>query len=482
MMIKIEDLVGGYAKNPIIHGVNLEIHKGEFFVLLGPNGSGKTTLFKLLTGQLPIHQGQISIAGKPLSKLTKIEKAKKVAVLTQEVQISFDFTVEEIVRLGRYPHQTGIFKRLSTNDQEVIETVMSMLKVDHFRNTPFRMISGGEKQRVLLAKALAQEPEILLLDEPTNHLDIKHTFQMLDMLKEWQQTKNLTIFAILHDLNVASLYANRVALLYEGKLLDVGDVNTLRKEDQLEKVYEVQVKSQSHPIVPKPQLLMTPTDSFLEKNGNTPFSIEQKEAFIHLQFEQPLRTISNGVVGNGIQWFKHFCFFHTESNDHSTSSQQRIQTRMETHNIPYEQSVGIMTREKLEQAVIVTRQVRDLKMMAVVMIDRPSKAHETRKHSQVLHPIHTMVFIDGHLSDASLVSSYMAAAEAKAMTIQEFKAKQHNSLPLGGWDDRLVVAAKQQGNGTVDVEEMAACREMMTIVREAMNEAMQKYVSSNSIV
>src|SRR5699024_12589061 len=96
--------------------------------------------------------------------------------------------------------------------------------------------------------------------------------------------------AILHDLNVASLYANRVALLYEGKLLDVGDVNTLRKEDQLEKVYEVQVKSQSHPIVPKPQLLMTPTDSFLEKNGNTPFSIEQKEAFIHLQFEQPLRT------------------------------------------------------------------------------------------------------------------------------------------------------------------------------------------------
>src|SRR5699024_12342465 len=96
------------------------------------------------------------------------------------------------------------------------------------------------------------------------HLDIKHTFQMLDMLKEWQQTKNLTIFAILHDLNVASLYANRVALLYEGKLLDVGDVNTLRKEDQLEKVYEVKVKSHSQPIVPKHQQLTTPSDYILE--------------------------------------------------------------------------------------------------------------------------------------------------------------------------------------------------------------------------
>ena len=136
-------------------------------------------------------------------------------------------------------------------------------------------MSGGEKQRVLLAKALAQEPEILLLDEPTNHLDIKHTFQMLDLLKEWQQTKGLTIFAILHDLNVASLYADRVALLHEGSFLEVGDVNTLRKEQQLKKVYEVEVKTQAHPLVPKPQLHMTPTHSYVPDidafTGKLPF-------------------------------------------------------------------------------------------------------------------------------------------------------------------------------------------------------------------
>ena len=114
--------------------------------------------------------------------------------------------------------------------------VMEITKVrSHYRKTQFRMISGGEKQRVLLAKALAQEPEVLLLDEPTNHLDIKHTFQMLDLLKEWQQTNGLTIFAILHDLNVASLYADRIALLHKGTFLEVGDVQYVKKRRSIKK-------------------------------------------------------------------------------------------------------------------------------------------------------------------------------------------------------------------------------------------------------
>src|SRR3954451_6240717 len=138
---------------------------------------------------------------------------------------------------------------------------MDITNVSPLRKSQFRMISGGEKQRVLLAKALAQEPEVLLLDEPTNHLDIKHTFHMLDLLKERQQKMGLTIFAILHDLNVASLYADRIALLHNGSFLEVGDVELLRKEEQLKKVYEVKVNSQSHPTIPKPQLLMTPNYS-----------------------------------------------------------------------------------------------------------------------------------------------------------------------------------------------------------------------------
>src|SRR3954463_976582 len=283
-MINVQNLVGGYTQSPIIQGLNLEIKKGEFFTLLGQNGSGKTTLFKLITGQLPIKSGKITLSGKEIQSLSKIEKAKKMAVLTQEVQVSFDYTVEEVISLGRYPHQKGILKQLSKEDRKVIEEVMDITKVSQFRKAQFRMISGGEKQRVLLAKALAQEPEILLLDEPTNHLDIKHTFQILDLLKERQQNMGLTIFAILHDLNVASLYADRIALLHNGGFLEVGDVDILRKEEQLQKVYEVKVKAQSHPSVPKPQLLMTPNYSTASQplNFENSYKMNQTEEYLHV--------------------------------------------------------------------------------------------------------------------------------------------------------------------------------------------------------
>ena len=128
----------------------------------------------------------------------------------------------------------------------------------------------------------------------------------------------LTIFAILHDLNVASLYADRIALLHNGSFLEVGDVDILRKEDQLKKVYEVKVKAQSHPTVPKPQLLMTPNYATASQplNFEDSYKINQTEEYLHVQFDQPLRTISNGVIGGGIQWLKHFCHFHVAKNDH----------------------------------------------------------------------------------------------------------------------------------------------------------------------
>ena len=258
-MLKIQNVTGGYSNNPILRNIDLEVQNGDFFALLGPNGSGKTTLFKLITGQLPIQKGKVLLSGKDISSYSKLEKAKKIAVLSQETSVSFDYTVEEIVSLGRYPHQKGILKNLSKKDWHIIEEVMELTKVTEFRHTQFRKISGGEKQRVLLAKALAQEPELLLLDEPTNHLDIKHTFQLLDLLKKRQQKKGLTIFSILHDLNVASLYADRFALLYNGSLLEVGDASLLKEVDTLNKIYQVQIHVQPHPTVPKPQLLLAPS-------------------------------------------------------------------------------------------------------------------------------------------------------------------------------------------------------------------------------
>ncbi|MGX6444272.1 ATP-binding cassette domain-containing protein [Neobacillus sp. K501] len=431
-MIHVQNLVGGYSHSPIIKGLDFDINKGEFFALLGPNGSGKTTLFKLITGQLSRISGKVSIDGKEITSLSKLEKAKKMAVLTQEVQVSFDYSVEEIISLGRYPHQKGIFKQLSKADRKVIDEVMELTQISDFRKTPFRMISGGEKQRVLLAKALAQEPEILLLDEPTNHLDIKHTFHMLNLLKERQLSSGLTIFSILHDLNVASLYADRIALLHNGSFLEVGDVDLLRKEEQLKKVYEVKVKSQAHPTVPKPQLLMTPNyfTSSNSLNFDSSYKIKQTEEYLHVQFDKPLRTLSNSFTGAGIQWLKHFCHYHVAEKNHNSHPERDLHQLMEKYSIPHEQAAGIMTAANLGDMVMVKEEIENIQMMAIVTGD-------------TLGSINLMLFIDAHFTDGALVDGYMAAIEAKVKALQDHHMV--DSQKVSKSTDTLLLALTQQG-------------------------------------
>lgn len=434
-MIHVQNLVGGYSHSPIIKGLDFEINKGEFFALLGPNGSGKTTLFKLITGQLSRISGKVSIDGKEITALSKLEKAKKMAVLTQEVQVSFDYSVEEIISLGRYPHQKGIFKQLSKADRKVIDEVMELTQISDFRKTPFRMISGGEKQRVLLAKALAQEPEILLLDEPTNHLDIKHTFHMLNLLKERQLSSGLTIFSILHDLNVASLYADRIALLHNGSFLEVGDVDLLRKEEQLKKVYEVKVKSQAHPTVPKPQLLMTPNyfTSSNSLNFDSSYKIKQTEEYLHVQFDKPLRTLSNSFTGAGIQWLKHFCHYHVAEKDHTSHHERDLHQLMEKYSIPHEQAAGIMTAANLGDMVIMTEEIENIQMMAIV----------TKAAGDILGSINIMLFIDAHFTDGALVDGYMAATESIVKALHDFQMV--DTQKVSKLTNTLLLALTQQG-------------------------------------
>jgi len=455
-MLKVQDLTGGYSNPPIINNLNAEIQQGEFFAILGPNGSGKTTLFKLVTGQLPFSKGKITLFGKELTSYSKLEKAKKMAVLTQEAQVAFDYTVCEIVSLGRYPHQKGVLKQLSKKDENVIEEVMKLTNISHFKNTPFKMISGGEKQRVLLAKALAQEPEILLLDEPTNHLDIKHTFQMLDLLKERQRQLGLTILAILHDLNVASLYADRIALLHKGSFLEVGDVNTLRKDEQLKKVYEVEVKPGSHPTIPKPQLLMTPSYTAPSHSVSLHHSyrIKQTDEFIHIQFDQPLRTISNGVIGDGIQWVKHFCNFHVSKNYHCHDPQRDVQTWLTTNSISFEQAVGMMTAVMLEDAVIVKEEIEGISMLVIVTAGVGNAVDITNEAALAPIPtigtINTMLFIDAHFTDGALVNGLMSATEAKVKALHDLEIKDPNTntIATGTSTDAIVLGLTQQGEKT----------------------------------
>ena len=215
-MLNVQHVSGGYSNESVLKDISFEVKRGELFGILGPNGSGKTTLLKMISGILPITTGEIYIKGKRLQEYSAKQLAQIVAVLSQHSSQSFSYTVKETVSLGRYAHQKGWFQTWSNEDEEIVQRVMNQTGVSAFQNKNIQELSGGEKQRVFLAQALAQEPEILLLDEPTNHLDLSYQKELLDLLKHWTTENGLTVISIFHDLNLAGLYCDRLAPARKG--------------------------------------------------------------------------------------------------------------------------------------------------------------------------------------------------------------------------------------------------------------------------
>ena len=259
-MLNVKDLNAGYYKGKrVIQDLSLRVKKGEFFALLGPNGSGKSTFIKSILGSVEYVEGITTINGKNTSSYKTGELAKVAAVLSQEHMVNMDFTVEEIVLLGRYPYQgKGFLNHYRKEDYSIVDKCLLQTNTLKFKHTYFSSLSGGEKQRVLLAKALAQQPKLLFLDEPTNHLDVKHTIELLDLLKRLQMKEELTIVAILHDLNMAALYADKCALLKDGRKVAEGKLDLLYNESLLASVYDMELLSRPHPITGRPQIFFTP--------------------------------------------------------------------------------------------------------------------------------------------------------------------------------------------------------------------------------
>lgn len=490
-MLKVEHVQGGYEGKPIIREVSFEVQTGSFFVLLGPNGSGKSTLFKLITGVLPLTSGQVEIGGCSLSSYSAIERAKKIAVLPQEERISFDFTVEEIVYLGRYPHQRGWFKTLTAKDLAVVEEALEVTQVTRFRQTPFRALSGGEKQRVLLAKALAQEPELLFLDEPTNHLDVHHTLHILNVIKDWQKTRKMTVVAILHDLNIASLYADQIGLLKEGELVAIGDVELFKDSSLLQEVYQVDILSYAHPSLPKPQLVLASEElmaSQVEKHFFESYQLTQTEEVIHIQFDQTLRTISNGVMGEGIQWANHFCNFHVNKDYNCSSPYEDVLGRMKGLGIPHEKAIGMMTAVQLEDMVLLEEREGEYSFIIMVTSGTGNARDITKPiPAAMVEPIgtiNTMLFIDGHLSDGALINAFMSATEAKAKALQEMQIMDPctGTGATGTSTDSLLIATSQKGvwtpyAGSGTKIGMGIGR----IVHQAITQATRKYLQRKGI-
>lgn len=246
MDITVEGLRFSYNDSPLLDGIDLTVPKGEVLVIVGPNGSGKTTLLKNISGILSPAVGTVYLNMIRLTDLSNTELARYLAAVEQEREIGFDFTVREIVALGRLPHR-GRFARETRTDKQWIARAMELANVAPFAERSIRELSGGEKQRVFLAMALAQNPRVLLLDEPTTYLDINHQLQIMEIVRQ-QAANGLTIVMALHDLNLAAQYADRVAILHRGRLLAVGRPADVLTEANIKQAFQTEVIVGKNPV------------------------------------------------------------------------------------------------------------------------------------------------------------------------------------------------------------------------------------------
>ena len=255
MEVQAVDL--SYYDGLVLRGIDLRLRWGELAGLIGPNGAGKTTLLRVLSGLLVPKRGQVYLDGHDLRDLTRREIARRIAVVPQEVVIPFAFTAWEMVMLGRTPHVRPLVGE-RRQDRQVVEEKMALTDTLHLAQRPFNELSGGERQRVILAMALAQQPEILLLDEPTVHLDISHQVEILELIKGLNRHSNLTVLAILHDLNLAALYFERLILLHQGRVVIEGSPTEVLREENIQQVFQASVRVQLHPTHHVPHVVILP--------------------------------------------------------------------------------------------------------------------------------------------------------------------------------------------------------------------------------
>lgn len=255
-MLKVDRISGGYFNKTIIHNLSFECNRGEIIGILGPNGCGKTTLFKLLTRLLPLQDGKIYLDDKDNSSYSNKAFAKKVAVVPQSTDISFSYSVKEIVELGRYAHQKGFFPKLSGEDEQAINYAMKQTDLLDLSEMSFHQLSGGQKQRVMIAQCLAQQSELLLLDEPTNHLDLTYQKSILELIQQLAKKNNIAVIAILHDINLASLYCDKILLMDNKKNYFFDDTKNMITDKQLSNVFQTELVEVIHPKTGHKQFLL----------------------------------------------------------------------------------------------------------------------------------------------------------------------------------------------------------------------------------
>ncbi len=255
MLMQVEGLTYSYSEKEAVKNVSLYVDKGEFVGLIGPNGSGKSTVLKNIYRGLIPDSGSILLEGENLLNMSYRKSAMKMAVVGQENDVPFDFLVEEIVAMGRSPHKK-LFDIDNVRDKKIVRHALEHLGMEAMAQRNYLNLSGGEKQRVIIARAVAQESDFFILDEPTNHLDISYQMQIFDFIRRLK----VTVLSAIHDLNMAALYCDRIYVLKAGQIVLHGTPEEVLTPEHIYDVYGVRSSVEKHPITGKMSITYLPAD------------------------------------------------------------------------------------------------------------------------------------------------------------------------------------------------------------------------------
>ena len=243
----------GYKTTPVLEDINLELQKGKFYGLIGPNGSGKTTLLDLLAATSKLVSGTILFKDRPIEIYAKKDLARMLALVPQDFSLGFDFSVFDLVLMGRHPHIPR-FANPSPKDLSLVDDALNIMDITNLRNRPATALSGGEKQRVVVARALAQDTEVILLDEATSNLDIRHTIEIMRIMYNRVVTKHVTVIAAIHDLNLAASFCDELLVVQQGRIVANGAVTQVLNRKLLRQVFGVESTVSLHPETQTPRI------------------------------------------------------------------------------------------------------------------------------------------------------------------------------------------------------------------------------------
>ncbi|HBZ55199.1 MAG TPA: iron ABC transporter ATP-binding protein [Syntrophobacteraceae bacterium] len=256
-VIQVDGLWCGYPGRTVLRDVSFSIQPAEFVGILGPNGSGKTTLLLALSGIVALQAGQIHLDGTLMEQLGHRQRARRMAVVTQEGEVRLPFSCREVVWMGRYPHQKR-WQLETSADSRVVQRAMTLTDTESLADRLITAVSGGEKQRVMMARALAQETAVLLLDEATSAMDIRRKLQVYQVLEQLNHGDGTTVLAVLHDVNLAALFCRRLIFLRDGELIADGPTERVLTPEILETVYGTRVLIQDIATVGRKQVVFIP--------------------------------------------------------------------------------------------------------------------------------------------------------------------------------------------------------------------------------